>query len=526
MKNLFRLLAVASSAALGLGLLSISGCGFEGPDVARSGDPLWVSAAQLVTFPADIAVGVAAPPTSPAVSLGATSMIFWQQRSPPESAFENVACVCRKLFYVSGGNLMVVDAEGATAYQPRKIDLGGRKAHTVASAGGGGPVIVSHPDDGSVTEVYGASEKVKMVIKLPGRTPMQLAVGQRFYALSGSLLVAFDERGEITTGDVGAGATGLDFSDSKVLVANPLTGMVYVFSTHTNICAPVINGVSAGCTSNDDTLSLVRAIPVPGAYKVREYYVIAAGSATGTPVSILSSGQRATGGFDTNYEIVADTTGQFLGPPPGPSQIVTNKPPAWTTVTGSSWMAPQPDQSDAARGGKYQNTSTTYETKFTVPDPSHVSLDFSVVADDYVDVKLNGKIVYTHQSTNMTGTPAKFTLNSGFVQGTNANLLDYVVSNTSGGPTGLSVTVVNTPAKAGTLYKLDLLTYTVQNSVPIDSCPVDLAIAHVVLGTQNSSGVFIPYSCESVVGKFDSFDLSHFEDIVVGQNPGAITILN
>jgi len=179
------------------------------------------------------------------------------------------------------------------------------------------------------------------------------------------------------------------------------------------VICPAIQDDQHPCTNGPDDYEQIEALAVPGAFKLTQGYVIAAGTVGGTPVTILNSGQQASGGFDINYEILADSTGEFLGNPPGPSQVVTNKPAAWTAATGGAWMSIQPDQSVATRGGKYLNTGTTYETRFVVTDPNHVSLDFTVAADDYVDVKLNGQTVYTHTSTNMTATPATFRLTSG-----------------------------------------------------------------------------------------------------------------
>jgi hypothetical protein len=79
-----------------------------------------------------------------------------------------------------------------------------------------------------------------------------------------------------------------------------------------------------------------------------------------------------------------------------------------------------------------------YRTTFTVPgSAAAMTLNLTLSADDYVDVLLNGKQVFTHPNTSMWNASVSFSITSGFVTGTNT--LDFVVSNAGGGPTGLIV---------------------------------------------------------------------------------------
>ncbi len=72
--------------------------------------------------------------------------------------------------------------------------------------------------------------------------------------------------------------------------------------------------------------------------------------------------------------------------------------------------------------------------------PSTVVLNVSLLADDFVDVFLNGNLVFTHPNTAMYLNPSSFAITTGFVAGTNT--LDFVVNNvTGGGPTGLNALI-------------------------------------------------------------------------------------
>jgi RHS repeat-associated protein len=153
---------------------------------------------------------------------------------------------------------------------------------------------------------------------------------------------------------------------------------------------------------------------------------------------VPSTGQNVSGGRDTSYQIIADTTGEIAAPA---QAFVGTDIPAWVTIAGAQWIGPSADQSNATRNPCCANTADTYRTTFSLSGVSLSDVAFSIFisADDYVDVLLNGQPVFTHPDTSMYGLAFFFSLNSGFVSG--INTLDFVVTN-SGGPTGLIVAVI------------------------------------------------------------------------------------
>ena len=157
-----------------------------------------------------------------------------------------------------------------------------------------------------------------------------------------------------------------------------------------------------------------------------------------------STGQSVTGGRDNNYQIIADSTGEIT---PAAQAFVANPVAAgWgTAIGGTQWIAPAADQTNGTRPGFCCGGSTTYRTTFA-GIPAGGSLNVALMADDYVDVLLNGSTVFTHSGT-MYVAPSNFTISSGFVAGTNN--LDFVVSNPTGGPTGLNARVT-VPAVSST----------------------------------------------------------------------------
>lgn len=152
--------------------------------------------------------------------------------------------------------------------------------------------------------------------------------------------------------------------------------------------------------------------------------------------SLYSSGQNTTNGRDNSYQILTDTTGEITAPA---AALVVNSPGWSAVVPGAAWIAPSADES-ADRLGCCANTADTYSTTFSVSgNPSAVTLNVTLAADDYVDVELNGNFVFTHPSTVMWNAPVSFLISSGFVSGTNT--LEFLVSNSGGGPTGLVVAI-------------------------------------------------------------------------------------
>ncbi len=152
---------------------------------------------------------------------------------------------------------------------------------------------------------------------------------------------------------------------------------------------------------------------------------------------VFSTGQNTTGGQDNSYQIVADSTGESKAP--AEASVVMSPGSQWTTFPGAAWVAPSANQSNSTRDNCCQGTSSHYRTTFSLAGyyPSTARLTLSLTADDYVDVMLNGQAAFTHSDVAMWGQSFSVVITSFFVAGTNT--LDFLVSNDSGGPTGLIV---------------------------------------------------------------------------------------
>ena len=168
------------------------------------------------------------------------------------------------------------------------------------------------------------------------------------------------------------------------------------------------------------------------------------------------TGAGGTGTFtDPNFQIVTETlspheTAGCSSPtslcPPTPVQAwVVSKLAGWApALSGSQWIAPDPDQSNATRNGSYLG-SVTYQTQFNATPA--LTLNVRVLADDNVVVSLNGN----NSPPAFTSTGGQYLFAgmfqmTGFKSGTNANIVTFVVSNAGGGPTGLDVAFADASA--------------------------------------------------------------------------------
>lgn len=185
-----------------------------------------------------------------------------------------------------------------------------------------------------------------------------------------------------------------------------------------------VNGISSPTTINSNP---------PG------QIVIAIQGSSSTTVSVNNSGRNVSNGRDNSFQIISDSTGQIKAPA---AAFVVGAPGWGASIAGAAWIAPSADQGND-RQGCCSNTSDTYRTTVTISgSPTGVSLNFTIAADDYVDVYLNGAKVYTHASTVMWNSLFTFSITSGLVTGTNT--LDFVVTN-GGGPTGMAAISATTP---------------------------------------------------------------------------------
>ncbi|MDQ6704753.1 MAG: DUF6531 domain-containing protein [Acidobacteriota bacterium] len=171
-------------------------------------------------------------------------------------------------------------------------------------------------------------------------------------------------------------------------------------------------------------------------------------------VDVQNTGGNAAGGRDQSYQVVFDATGEGGS---GPAYVIANLPNGWASIPGSQWIGASPDQSNATRPGDQFAGDIRFRTIFTLSgaDPGKVTLDFIMLADDNVDVFLNGNYIFLPhdpkdpqdpQYRQMFETPMKYTLDHGFLTG--ANTLEFLVHNTSGGPAGLNVSYAINDGKA------------------------------------------------------------------------------
>jgi len=241
----------------------------------------WVSDSGLTEI--DDTFSVKTIPAAP----GADSMIFWRQGPPPEYAAPlNGApptCRCERLYFTAGGALKMITAStvgaGSTSAKhfiagaplvdtvaPRtaddkptttSVDLGGRSAFEVDSDHlDGGTVYVSFPNNAAVGIVSGQNGTLTGTISLPGRTPKQLAIagGSAFqtkpdgekasldvvgYALSGSSVISFNQKGEQGHAAVEDGSTAIGTDGEYVVVVSELTDKVQIFDAKLSLLRTV-----------------------------------------------------------------------------------------------------------------------------------------------------------------------------------------------------------------------------------------------------------------------------------------------
>ena len=394
---------------------------------------------------------------------------------------------------------------GQTA-QSHAIALAGNPTILSASDGSGGTPVFALADDGTVRVIDGVMETelplqtftisaappggvaatflpYKMAMPLPNaerllrgwRTLYLLALTQDgssihlisgFSAKSGLGAQASHTYGSFTDlGDVGL-ASGIAASDSgAAVVTNPILGLVY-FSQGAGGPLTSVNLTKAYAVATVDQTAWVTSTAAT-----------TTGTSTG-PVPVPSTGAPSGTfqGSDCNYSIVADTTGELSGGAPTCSPLVTSQPSTWARISGASWIAPAASQTITGRTGTVVGTSEVYEILFTLPTITGLSLDFTIAADDYVDVKLSNhthdhQTVFTHTSTGMSTATTTFTLTAaqGLIAGD--NLMDFYVSNAAGGPTGLLVSVANTPGGNGNLYPIDLGSQVIGTPIQVGKKP-------------------------------------------------------
>jgi RHS repeat-associated protein len=136
-----------------------------------------------------------------------------------------------------------------------------------------------------------------------------------------------------------------------------------------------------------------------------------------------------------NWSIVGDTTGEASGGIPNFAPVVNLPlPGGWAApLSGSVWVGPHPDQSNATRGACCSGT-TKFELEFPVTSVNQ-AFNLTVYADDSAAVTLNGVDMPFNSNKQPTlNSPGVVTMNSHFQTGMNTIVI--TVTNISG-PTGL-----------------------------------------------------------------------------------------
>jgi uncharacterized protein (TIGR03437 family) len=175
-------------------------------------------------------------------------------------------------------------------------------------------------------------------------------------------------------------------------------------------------------------------------------------SANNIPIPSTGQNVNATG-QDTSYTILSNT---IIEPPAtapytGPAFVVTLPPVApqyWLTVPGAKWIAPDIDQSNHRNGccaglTKFQMSFKMTDQSGAALDPSTAKVTLTLLADDTVDIYLNGTAQANHVYAG-GGFQAATTivLTKGFQTG--SNTLEFDVNNSGLGATGLNIYAVGT----------------------------------------------------------------------------------
>jgi hypothetical protein len=152
----------------------------------------------------------------------------------------------------------------------------------------------------------------------------------------------------------------------------------------------------------------------------------------GQTLRVWSTGQASVGSADPNYSLVDG----LVRPLTAYVVDLQDSPPSWSA---GRWIAPSP-QIERAAAGTYR-----YKTSFDVTgyDPNSVVIFGSWDADDSAVVLLNGSVVGTLNKVNLYDSGILL-LNSGFRAG--LNQLEFVVTNATASPTGLTVNIQSVTA--------------------------------------------------------------------------------
>ncbi len=162
----------------------------------------------------------------------------------------------------------------------------------------------------------------------------------------------------------------------------------------------------------------------------------------------------AIGSTDPHYAVTATTDTNYPAPP-SRNAIVTSKDGGWGTPTApAAWISLNNHTCSGAPGNTCQSATFDYTTTFTLPAGTHpatATITLTVLADDDVNILLNGTSVGTFPATYAAGSTLTIPAGSTFNANPTVNTLTFHVTNSGGGPTGLAVYTISGSAKGCTL---------------------------------------------------------------------------
>ncbi|MEO6418572.1 MAG: hypothetical protein ABIP39_04155, partial [Polyangiaceae bacterium] len=173
------------------------------------------------------------------------------------------------------------------------------------------------------------------------------------------------------------------------------------------------------------------------------------------PTGVNAGGTAlAIGSTDPHYAVTATTDTNYPAPP-SRSALVTSKNAGWGTPTApAAWISLNNHQCSGAPGSTCQSATFDYTTTFTLPAGTHpatATITLTVVADDDVNIRLNGTSVGNFTNAYATGSTLTIPAGSTFNANPTPNTLTFHITNSGGGPTGLAVYAISGSANGCTL---------------------------------------------------------------------------
>lgn len=209
------------------------------------------------------------------------------------------------------------------------------------------------------------------------------------------------------------------------------------------------------------------------AYLLTALTACATAFAQSTVVIPSTGAARTAAGLDANWQVISSSISGETGT--GPAAIVGTLPGGWTTPdSGTGWIAPAADQTNATRSGTCCSGAAVYQVQFNVTDPSTAVFQMKIAGDETITMFLNGtkdSNGYYDDSSTVYSTvgptynsPVPVTVKQGaiytdpggythvvkFVTGLNTIVVE--VDNFGGGPTGLYINFTQPAIPGPTSY--------------------------------------------------------------------------